>query len=249
MNVYSVLQIGSFHTNYCEDFWVAEPAGNDLLLCAVLDGCTMGEESYFAATLVGKLLRKIARERHYQAFYNPSSAQTDLQAELKAILKQLFGELRLLKNQLLLAINELLTTLILLLIHEKTGSGVILVIGDGLVCIDGTLTEFEQDNKPDYLGYHLGENFEAWFGCQQQYIVFDKSTDVSLATDGIFTFQKITKDTNFPAMEAIDYLLKNTEDCERPDMLVAKLRKLERQYGLKPTDDLAVVRLRRQVSN
>jgi hypothetical protein len=40
------------------------------------------------------------------------------------------------------------------------GAGQVMVIGDGLVSIDGQLTEYEQDNRPDYLGYHLGEDFE-----------------------------------------------------------------------------------------
>jgi hypothetical protein len=38
-----------------------------------MDGCTMGTDSYFAATLVGKVLRKIATEKNYQSFYDKSS--------------------------------------------------------------------------------------------------------------------------------------------------------------------------------
>lgn len=44
----------------------------------------------------------------------------------------------------------------------------VLVIGDGLVGIDGELHEFDQDTKPDYVGYHLKEDFEDWYSRQQQ---------------------------------------------------------------------------------
>jgi len=68
MNVYSVLQIGEFHTNHCEDFLVIEPITANEFLIAVLDGCTMGKESVFASMLYGKTLRKIAKEFYYRDF-------------------------------------------------------------------------------------------------------------------------------------------------------------------------------------
>ena len=50
-------QIGEFHINHNEDFLVSCEIGNDKMMIAVMDGCTMGTESYFASTLIGKLLR------------------------------------------------------------------------------------------------------------------------------------------------------------------------------------------------
>jgi hypothetical protein len=54
MNVYSTLQIGSFHLNHCEDFTITSELGSGKRLIAVMDGCTMGEESVFASILLGK---------------------------------------------------------------------------------------------------------------------------------------------------------------------------------------------------
>lgn len=59
MKIYSTLQIGEFHLNHCEDYLIIEDPGKDKKLLAIMDGCTMGCDSYFIATLVGKILKRI----------------------------------------------------------------------------------------------------------------------------------------------------------------------------------------------
>ena len=54
----------------------------------------------------------------------------------------------MLKNQLLLEIEELLTTVVLLVIDEKKGNGEVLVVGDGLIVCNGEIFEFHQNNEP-----------------------------------------------------------------------------------------------------
>jgi tartrate dehydratase beta subunit/fumarate hydratase class I family protein len=68
MKIYELIQMGDFHSNHCEDFGVVANLGKNKMLCAVMDGCTMGTDSYLAATLTGKLLRKIAKEIDYKEF-------------------------------------------------------------------------------------------------------------------------------------------------------------------------------------
>jgi len=68
MKIYSTLNIGEFHTNYCEDFLIDTQIATDQKLVAVLDGCTMGTESVFASILFGKILRKIAKKKFYEEF-------------------------------------------------------------------------------------------------------------------------------------------------------------------------------------
>lgn len=63
MKIYTALQMGEYHLNHCEDYLFVGGIGNDKLLCAVMEGCTVATDSYFASTLVGKLLRKIAKEK------------------------------------------------------------------------------------------------------------------------------------------------------------------------------------------
>lgn len=242
MKTYTALQIGDYHSNYCEDYLFTGTIGSYTLLCAVMDGCTNGTDCYFISTLVGKLLRKIAKEKSYQELYAPE-ADKDIESSLKSVLKELFSELKQLKNQLMLEPNELLTTLILLLHDQKNKQGLAIVIGDGLVSINGEVTEFDQENKPDYIGFHLAEDFETWYKKQEQKIYFKELHDVSIATDGIFMFSEVIKTEENGAIDPIDFLINNREQEENPDMLSLKLKTLERRFGLKPTDDLALIRI------
>lgn len=242
MNTYTALQIGDYHTNYCEDYLFTGTIGSDKLLCAVMDGCTNGTDCYFISTLVGKLLRKIAKEKSYQELYAPGQNE-DIEDSMKSVLKDLFSELKQLKNQLMLEPNELLTTLILLLYDQKSDKGLVIVIGDGLVSINGQATEFDQENKPDYIGFHLAKDFETWYQQQEQKIRFRELKDASIATDGIFMFSEVIKTEGNGNIDPVDFLLNNREQEENPEMLSLKLKTLERQFGLKPTDDLALIRI------
>jgi len=242
MQIYSALQIGEYHINHCEDYLFTGDIGADKTLCAVMDGCTMAIDSYFASTLTGKLLRKITKEKGYKELYQPET-YADIDAYLKSILRELFTELNIIKNQLLLDPKELLTTIILLLADKKANRGIVLAIGDGLVSINGKTTEFDQDNKPDYLGFHLSEDFDAWYNGQTQKIVFDDIRDISIATDGIFTFTPVRKIDTVHTINPVDFLIADKSNEENKEMLELKLKKLEHDFGLKSTDDLAMIRL------
>jgi hypothetical protein len=241
MKIYSALQIGEYHVNHCEDYLFVGDIGNDKILCAVMDGCTMATDSYFISTLVGKLLRKIAKEKGYKELYNVDTF-SNIDDYLKSIIKDLFQELNMAKSQLMLDQKELLTTLIILLIDKKANKGIVLIVGDGLISINGSITEFDQDNKPDYLGFHLNEDFEKWYDSQEQKIIFDSVQDISIATDGIFMFTPVKK-VNQDAINPIDFLLIDRTNEDNEEMLSLKLKNLEHTYGLKPTDDFAMVRL------
>jgi len=242
MNIYQLLQIGDHHINYCEDYVLVAEIGNDHLIAAVMDGCSMGEESYFAATLVGKILRKIAKEIGYRAFFEKQDLVTKL--VLKDIFKRLFRELQLLKNQLQLEIEELLTTIVLLVLDKKDWSGELLVVGDGVVACNGALIEFEQDNKPDYLGYHLAEDFEKWFVGQEQKLSLTNIEDISIATDGIFTFRNFDNEVyEKRVVDVVELLLNEKQDTKNLSMLTKQLNSIEEKWGLRPTDDIGIIRL------
>lgn len=243
MKIYKALQIGDFHLNNCEDYLYSGEIGSNKCLCAVMDGCTMGIDSYFVSTLVGKLLRKIAKEKGYKEMYEYDSSLEDIDKYLRSILSDLFKELKIIQNQLMLEFKEMPTTLIILLIDTQKNEGIVLVIGDGLVSINGSITEFDQDNKPDYLGFHLNENFETWYENQPQKIKITNVEDISIATDGIFMFSEVAKKVSNEHIDAIKFLVLNKEYSENEEMLNVKLKKLESEFGLKPTDDLAIIRI------
>lgn len=242
MKIYSALQIGDYHTNHCEDCLFIDSLGKNKYVAAVMDGCTMGTDSYLASTLTGKLLRKIIKSRNYRELYAVSPVSDTPEMTVKSILAELFQELAAVKNQLLLNQDELLTTLILLLIDKEKNEGFILTIGDGVICVNGQITIFDHDNKPDYIGFHLGKDFEEWYICHSQKLYFNNIADVSIATDGIELFTKVAE----PQQDIIDpvaFLVMDTEDAGKDDMLELRLKKLEHQFGLRPGDDLAIIRI------
>jgi hypothetical protein len=243
MKIYSALRIGEYHVNHCEDYLFVGDIGEDKILCTVMDGCTMGIDSYFVSTLVGKLLRKISIEKGYEELYQADVIPNNLEKLLKSILKELFIELTITKNQLLLERNEMLTTLLILLADKRSKKGLVLVIGDGLVNINGKITEYDQDNKPDYLGFHLSEDFETWYTNQSQKLFIENLQDISIATDGIFMFKQIKKVETLETVNVLEYLVHDNSENDKFEMLDVKLHKLEHDFGLKPTDDLAIIRI------
>lgn len=242
MNLYSTLQIGDYHSNHCEDDLLIKKINSEKIVCAVMDGCSTALDSHFASTLFGKILRKIIIEAGYKTLYEKDS-QYSLEKELKEIIKGLFKELKFVKNHLMLDEKELLTTLIILVYDIKSDEGLVLAIGDGVICINGIITEFERNNKPDYLAYHLHEDFEDWYSGLSQKIFFDHLNDISIATDGISSFSKIKKTNSYEAINVIDYLMIDNQNNDTEDMLNRKLKQLEHHYGVRPTDDLAIIRV------
>jgi hypothetical protein len=240
MTIYTTLTIGEHHTNHCEDYLITAEIGKEKVLCAVMDGCSMGTDSYFAATLTGKLLRKIANEYSYKEFI--SKKPNDLQQTLEGIVRQLFLELRELKNSIQLQREEILNTLLIAVIDSSHATGEFLCVGDGLICLNGEFFEFEQDNKPDYLGYHLQEDFDTWYLNQQQRVSAQQIRDFSLATDGIFTFSRFNNHTYQQAGNVAELLLIDKTGYQSTNMLNRKCIDIEKEWGLKPTDDLAIIR-------
>jgi hypothetical protein len=240
MNIYTTLQKGEYHLNHCEDYLFFDKINPDTIVCAVMDGCTMGTDSYLISTLTGKILRKIIKAKSYADFYAPSA--TNLALLLKDITCHLFNELNILRNQLQLERNELLTTLLLLFDDIRQDQGTILVVGDGVISVNGTTRVFDQENKPDYLGYHLSENFDTWWE-RQQCITVDALQDISLSTDGITSF--ITLQPSSEIIDPLQFLLIDKGRSETDEMLNMKLKSIEHQYGMRAGDDLAVIRLMR----
>ena len=231
------LQIGEHHLNHCEDYLLTAEIGDDISLIAVCDGCTIGNESWFASALIGKILKKISRKIHYRTLHEPQLTE-DLCALEKLILKELFSEIKDIQQRLFLEKEELLSTLILGLINVKKRRVKVIVIGDGLVKIDEDIYEFDQNNKPDYLGLHLTENFEEWYIEQTQTIDNQIDKNILISTDGIFSFLPYEYNGNKKEIKADAFILEKSRLNFKQKMIY-----LEEEYALKPTDDLAIISL------
>ncbi len=242
MKIYTSIQIGDFHINHCEDALVSTKIGENKVLIAVMDGCSMGTESHFASTLFAKILKKISQELFYTEFLQ--SQEKTLQDQLQSVMKTFFLELKNIKNQLSLETLELLSTLILGVYDKTTKESEIITIGDGLIVHNGSITEYEQGDKPDYFAYHLQEDFDVWFENFEQKLSLKNIGDLSIMTDGIYTFKRLGKSTDYEeTSKMVDYLAIDKNATNHEDMLKGKMILLEKEQSLRPMDDLAIIRI------
>lgn len=240
--VYKTLKMGAFHTKNCEDFWIDEELGPNKRLIAVMDGCSMGKESVFAALLFGKVLRKIARQEFYEAFINQQ--KVTLKVQLIRIIEALHSETKRLKNALELETNELLATLIIGIVETEEKKAEFIVVGDGLICVDDQVVEFDQGDKPDYFSYHLSSKYSHWCEQHRQYLSVEQFSDLSISTDGIYTFKNFKNPKNQKSeSEIISFLLEDKNGEEYENFLDRKLLELEENWHHVVTDDIAIIRI------
>lgn len=239
MNIQTAIQLGSSHPIFCEDFLLTAPIGKDKLLAVVADGCTSGKDSHFASTLIIKILQKIAIEQSYLQNYKIQP----LDAQIKEIVARLWEELKAVKNLLLLKNEELLSTVLLALVQKEQKQAYFVALGDGLLACNGKIWEFDNNDHPDYLAYHLHEQKDEYVN-QQNFIFLTDIQQLSICTDGIFSFDIFDNKTyETPTTRPLDDLLSPATNPLNTNELYKKLRHWELHFGLKPVDDLAMVKL------
>ncbi|MEM9931546.1 MAG: protein phosphatase 2C domain-containing protein [Bacteroidota bacterium] len=236
-------QIGTHHTDHNEDAFVTAEITDHHLLLAVMDGCSMGDDSHFAATLIAKVLRRIAKQTNLRTFAERTRPST--LALLKATLRTLFVDLTRLKADLDLGETELLSTLVLAIVDTDTHAAEVVIIGDGIVACNEEIVSFDQDNKPDYLGYHLTEDFDDYWNLLRQRVSATNILDLAIATDGLFTFRPFNHDAYRPVSEdeLLHYLLVDREEGPPATAYRRKALFIASTFGLKATDDWTVVRV------
>lgn len=234
--------MGAFHTHHCEDFLVSFPISSKEQVIAVMDGCSMGKESVFASMLIGKTLRHIGKNWYYLDWHKADNRS--ISEKIEALFRELLTSLKTTQNQLGLETQELLATLMLAVVNLEEHCAETICVGDGLLCVDGTFTDYDQKDKPDYLGYHLHEDFDTWWSGQDQKCSISHFKDLSLCTDGIFSFKNLanTQETK-NAEEFAQHLLVDKYCSEQENFLNRKLIKIERSWSHVPTDDLGIVRI------
>jgi hypothetical protein len=242
MKIYTLLRKGENHPVFCEDFLITHRIEGEFFFGAVSDGCSSGVDSHFASALQGKVLKKILHDLPFR--YTQAQLQNfDAEALLRLILSELLLQLKSIRNQLGLIMHELLATLILLIYNEKTQKGIIAAIGDGFVRINDHIHEIDQQNRPDYLGYHLEDNFEEWLGALENKILFESPQEIAIASDGVATFQ--TLKTDLPEnLNPLLYLLEDDSMAQVPQMLTRKFNILNTQHGYRPYDDVSIIRVK-----
>ena len=228
------------HTNECEDFYVSAPLNEQHHVLAVMDGCSMGTESIFAAMLIGKVLRAIAKTHFYSNFRQPTETTTE--ELLKTTTSELFQQLKTLQASLHLDRYELLSTLVLAVVNSGEKRAEVLVVGDGVVAHNERITQFEQNNQPDYLGYHLSEPFDRWYLEQKQRLSLENLHNLGLATDGVYTFRAAPGAPALNEAYVLERLLLQRPPAGQGNYLDLQLRELREEHRHVNADDVAVIR-------
>jgi len=208
-----------------------------------MDGCSSGTDSHFASGLVAKVLRRIAKQTNLRSFAERTEPTTE--GLLRETLRTLFADLQRLNADLDLAYDELLTTLMLAVVDQRERNAEIIVIGDGVVACDEEIVEFLQENKPDYLGYYLTEDFDDYWATLKQRVTARDFLDLALASDGVFSFRAFSHDSYRPVTEdeLLTFLLVDRHEGAEENAYRRKLMYVSNTFGLKATDDLTVVRV------
>ena len=243
MQVYSTIQLGESHPVYCEDALYYEEIADGYWVGAVMDGCTMGKESHFASTLIGKLLKKLVQDLRYQEFMGliPSFTQQSIDQIGKNLIRNLSSNLRKTQNDLYLDTLEMLSTVVLTLIDSTNSIAWVAISGDGYILAKGQIIEVDQDNRPDYLAYHLSQEFNQWYEASVRTFTFEDILEIAIATDGIASFEKLIPNRPDFIGDPIKYLMLDDEKRKRRGLFQKKMAHLKNQHGLIPLDDVAVL--------
>lgn len=91
----------------------------------------------------------------------------------------------------------------------------------------------------------MAEDFENWYDNQNQRQSVPYFKDLSICTDGIFTFKNLQDKSNQKTeVEIIDFLLIDEEGSEFNNFLDRKIRSLKEDWYHFVTDDLAIIRVK-----
>ncbi len=238
MHISKHISKGSQHKVYCEDFLFEEELNEEYTIYGVLDGCSSGINSHFASSLIAKTVINEAKKIDF-------GQDIDF---LKQIIYQTIISLKTTKELLNLSVNELLSTMIIMLIDTIENKADIVSIGDGVIVINDEIIDIDQLNKPDYIAYHLDEinsydDFEIFYG---QQLIFDNTdfNDITISTDGINSF---SYNSNEPEFNVIEYFAKDDFLMSNPAMLSRKHNILRNKYSLENADDIAIIRIKKSV--
>lgn len=244
MKVYSTLQLGEFHPIFCEDFLYWEQVHKDWIIAGVMDGCSSGKDSHFAATLFGKILKKIIKELPYLELKNPSLSLKDISIQnlSQEILKQLFSTIQKEKNNLFLEVEELVATCIIAVYHIPNQDALVTSSGDGVLAVNNQIILIEQNDKPDYLAYHLNLSFDEWFNQHAETHFFQEVSNLAISTDGVLSFAKNSTES-VEDVDAPEFLMINTDFQQQDNMLDRKCLYLQQEYELIPNDDVSIIRI------
>jgi hypothetical protein len=242
MEVYQLIRRGQEHKDFCQDFLLAHQINGRFEIFGVFDGCSTGIDSHFASALMAKTIKA---ELEFIDLESLNSC-SDL---MDRILFQSIQSLKDFRNALMLQTDELLSTMIILILDRSAESAEILAFGDGLVSINGKDHLIDQNNQPEYIAYYLDmiNTYEDYIKCMADYgqrFKIENVHDISISTDGINTFKSNGScETNEIVPNPLEYLIHNHFLKNNLAMMSRKCNILKMKFGMVNQDDLALIRI------
>ncbi|MBK6610544.1 MAG: protein phosphatase 2C domain-containing protein [Sphingobacteriales bacterium] len=255
MKIYSAIKRGYLHAQTCDDYACHYTTANGLVVGMVADGCSSGEDSFFVSALYGKIISMLAAKLPAH-LHHPNEAGDWLLNAFVSICRQQ-------AQQLQLTTHQQLATLLLMVVCPLQKQAWVNVLGDGVLACNDQIYTIDHNNEPDYLAYHLTQAKQSPQNKLQNYLAkqvyqFDAVNTLSIATDGLTTFNVLPTNTNktifdttiiedkqpkILSNDAPPYLLFDKTMAIHQGMLKRKLLRLETQFALVPLDDLAILRV------
>lgn len=243
MKISTLLVRGIHHKNFNEDFLYTHSLSKDIMICAVMDGCSSATDSQFTSSLYAKSLHKSSRmlPQMKEIIEEFDLDQMEVESIAGFYLKQLFEDLKRTKKLFFLRREELLSTIVLMVMDKKKRRACIKMSGDGIFAVNDQLTEIDQNNMPNFLGYHLNSSFEEIQDTEIQTWSFERVKDISISTDGIDKLKSGDKNKEKDEKPRNHLLLGDSDKSDRAS--------LQNQYedlrkkGFIPYDDIAIIRM------
>ncbi len=233
MKVDFFTQKGHFHNLHTEDSLFHSDINKRWFIAAVMDGCSSGKESYFISSLYSKLLEKAIASLSEDYIYSDTLTPDQLG---ECLLEHVFNKTKQSMDLLELDTIEVLATMILMVYNKDSHEIYINTSGDGCFSINNQITNIDQNNIPDFMGYHLNLTFESWLKTHTQAHIQSDVQSASIATDGI------TKVINTKRGPDEDFLLEYfLTDIHSNKSLIDRYSKLVKKQKLIPADDIAIV--------
>lgn len=240
MIISSLLQKGIYHLNHNEDELVVCNLSKRFAIAAVMDGCSAAINSHLAAGFIKILVKREVRtlsEGPNLIHVYPASAIGE------RLMKNVFIGVNELQGSLSLTEMELMTTFSLLVLDVETKQYWAGFSGDGLLVVDEKVVNIDQNNRPNFLAYHLERNPSEWFDYHVISYSGSVANHVVISTDGVWKLKRLD-DKLFADPFKEEGLLKDLREIDTSKALEKRYKNIRTHLGYVPFDDLAIVCLK-----
>lgn len=244
----NLIKIGKAHSLHCEDDYLIEE-NECFILCAVFDGCSSGKDSHYASTKHKYLLRESFESFGQCLFYK----EEPLHSNILWILEMFRS---LLSKEKYKCNEEMLSTIVLLLINKKTEEYGIMFCGDGVCSINGENKSVHDDNGNAvwYISTAKDENIDDYYYDYCNYVngkIID-GMEISISSDGVESFMTKYGSCNKEYPQDIFFNTKNSLPIKYHNwnlerlynvLIKGKLPGMENE-GLSNIDDLTIIKVK-----